>query len=217
MLFEPGGFGGTSIAVDLLRHMRRDTDERVAFFAHELHHVLMARLPSDIVAATASAPHPTIIRWLGRTQWEGIASLMDKREYVTLTPSGPQLSRAVSAASAGFPREHGERLADSPRVLALVDSAMSRRHRGEITEAELTTVLEAAIPDGAHALGQYLALAIEAHEGRAGIVTAAASRFTFITSYQRAALARPAQFRAFSREAVAYLTAVEANRASPPR
>jgi hypothetical protein len=214
MLFEPGGFGGTSIAVDLLRHLRRPSDERVAFFAHELHHVLMARLPADIVPATDSAPHPTVIRWLGRTQWEGIASLMDKRRFVELTATGPQPSPTVSE---GFPREHAMRLADSRRVLDLVDSAISRRHRGEISDADLTAALEASIPDGAHALGQYLAMAIEAELGRAGIVAAAASRFTFIKSYQRAAFARPAQFRAFSPDAVAYLTAVEATHALPLR
>jgi Putative zinc dependent peptidase (DUF5700) len=89
MFFEPGGFGGRSIAADLLRHLQRKDSERIAFFAHELHHALMSRLPSDVPASVAQSTSP-VPWWLGRLQWEGIASLIDKRDFVRRSGSGPE-------------------------------------------------------------------------------------------------------------------------------
>jgi hypothetical protein len=202
LIFEPGGFGGETIATDLLHFMRRSAGDRARFFGHELHHAMMVRLPSDLREADASVTRPTMLTWLTRTQWEGIASLIDKRGYVRLTPTGPVPS---DAAATGFPREHAERMQAGRETLAAVEAAILRRMRGEGTDAELASALQASIPDGAHALGQYMALAIEVAEGRAAIVEATRSRFGFIRAYQRAALSRAAQFRPFDEAVMRYV------------
>jgi hypothetical protein len=212
LIFEPGGFGGETIATDLLHFMRRGAGDRARFLGHELHHAMMVRLPSDLREADASVTRPMMLTWLTRTQWEGIASLIDKRGYVRLTPSGLVPS---DAAATGFPREHAERMQAGREALAAVETAVLRRVRGEGTDAELASALQASIPDGAHALGQYMALAIEVAEGRAAIVEATRSRFGFVRAYQRAALSRPAQFRPFDAAVMSYVD--ELARAWAPR
>lgn len=203
MFFEPGGFGGRTIAVDLLTHLRRASDERTRFLAHELHHALMTRLPSDVRAPSSTSPVPW---WIGRLQWEGIASLLDKRAFIQLTPSG----LAAANGATGFALEHATRMLASSTVLATVDSALTARRRADVlgsaaADSALRRVLEPAIPDGGHALGQYMALAIERHGGRAAIVNATTSRAAFLSAYQQAALAPGSFARPFSRDAMEHL------------
>lgn len=205
LLFEPGGFGGETIAIDLLHFLRRTPGDRARFFGHELHHAMMVRLPSDLREAPASEVRPTLLWWLTRTQWEGIASLIDKRGYVRLTPTGPV---PADVAATGFPREHAERLQAGAETLTKVEAAILRRVRGEATDAELTTALQESIPDGGHALGQYMALAIETAGGRSAVIEATQSRFTFIRAYQRAALARPRQFRPFDAAVMGHIDVI---------
>lgn len=186
IFFEPGGFGGATIALDLLYHLRNPDDQRIGFLAHELHHSMLSRLPADRAAA-ATASGSATHWWLGRIQAEGIASLLDKRGYVRLDQSGPVPAPGMT----GFPLEHASRMARSPDILAAVDRAFVLRAQAANEEAEADSVfhaaLEASIPEGGHALGQYMAMAIEQHGGRDAIIEATGSRYRFFELYQIAA------------------------------
>jgi hypothetical protein len=166
----------------------------------------MSRLPPDQAIAESTSPVPW---WLGRLQWEGIASLLDKRNYVRLTTSGLVPTEGVS----GFALEHATRVLSAPAVLAIVDRALVARRRAAsgsaAADSVLRNALEAAIPDGGHALGQYMAFVIEQHGGRSAIIRATTSRVLFLRAYQEAAMAPGSIARPFSSEAMAHVLDVE--------
>ncbi len=201
LLFEPNGFGGETIAVDLLSYFERRATERVNFLAHELFHALRSRLPTDVLPAETGEQRPGALRWLLRTQEEGIASLIDKRALVTLDVDGP---RPASSTLEGFPREHAARIGAARITLGRVDVALAALALGTLSDSAAMVVLDSSIADGGHAMGQYMALAIEAREGRAGIRAVSTNRFDFVRAYQRAATASPRTFAPFGETAMAY-------------
>lgn len=178
LLFEDNGFGGSALALDLLRLMRSDSLQTVRYLAHELHHSAVLRLPADVPPLPADALPPLSQAWLsmlGRVQLEGVASLLDKEEAMRPDALAPPAS--VDAVPPSL-RDHAARLANVPAMLAAIDRAPTPEARAD--------ALRASVDDGGHALGHYMAAAIERTLGRDTLVAVVGRRFAFFDAYVQA-------------------------------
>lgn len=104
----------------------------------------------------------------------------------------------------GFPAEHARATRDAPARIRVLDSLLTRAAAGSPGPAALDSAFRASIPDGGHALGHFLAAAIERELGAERLRATALNRFDFITAYQAAALRRPAAYPPFHEAAMAY-------------
>lgn len=183
LLFEDNGFGGSALALDLLRLMRSDSLRTVRYLAHELHHSAVLRLPADVRDSPADSLPPLTQAWLtmlGRVQLEGVASLLDKQGAMRADALAPPAS--IDAVP-DFLRDHAARVARAPALLAAIDRATTPEAR--------VAALRASVDDGGHALGHYMATAIERTLGRAALVDVVGRRFAFFEAYVQAS-SRPA-------------------------
>jgi hypothetical protein len=201
LLFEDNGFGGASIALDLLRLQRSEANDLPRFLAHELHHSYLERRPNDLTDDTTHGAPPAAIRWLGRTQWEGIASLIDKSFIMRSDSPAP---REPAADWPAFALGHAALLRDAPAALRRIDSAVAAYTRGSLSAAALDSLFDASIPDGGHALGQFMASAIDRDLGRVELLDATRSRFRFITLYNQAARTHLREYPVLSEMAMQY-------------
>lgn len=195
LVFENNAFGGSAIALDLLRLHRDDPRNVPRLLAHELHHSYVAKLPSDLRDTAAAGVRPARLRWLSRVQSEGIASLIDKG-YIMRADSA--LPRTPLDSWTAFARTHADRLRAAPAVLVRLDSAWRAAPVSRESDAALDSLLDTSIDDGGHALGQFMATAIDRVLGRRELLAAVESRFAFVERYQRAAMMRPREYPPFS-------------------
>jgi hypothetical protein len=160
MLFENNGFGGGSLALDLLVLRDRGTEQNRRYIGHEFHHGFLGRVDRTLW------PEPDddsrrVIGALSALHGEGVASMIDKVSY---------LDPAARARLSGQDRETAQAFAefyeDSPNVLARVDSMLAGIHQGSLEGAATGREIRQMLPWGGHRNGMYLASSIERAFGR---------------------------------------------------
>lgn len=195
LLFENNGFGGATIALDLLSLMDRSDEANIAYIGHELHHAYLGRLDQS-EAPASSDPRRHVENMLSALWWEGTASLVDKQGY--LNPNARnQLNDSDREGAEDFAIYYEE----TPGMLRTIDSVLTGISRGALSE-ETAGELRQELPWGGHPNGMYMASAIERALGKDRLL-AVSDQYSFFLRYNEAA--EELRLFRFSSPSVAYV------------
>lgn len=194
LLFEAQGFGrDDAIVMDALLMMTLGEAHNVQFLGHELHHGYR-----DAVANQDPAPEAAPLFWaLDGIVNEGIASMVDKAEYIR-TGSIPQ----------GFPPVFLDLVAQAPERLSAIDEALATLDPTADGYAAAADIVRQSSPWGGHLNGVYMAMAIEEAFGREAVVEAITGPVAFFARYQRAAEHLDGDYFRFSETAMGRIAAL---------
>lgn len=179
LLFENNGFGGASIALDLLTLMDRTVEANIAYIGHELHHAYLGHVDRSR-SPEADDPRRHVVNTLSALYWEGIASLVDKQSFLDSTRR-LGLTREAREDAEFFATAYDE----TPAMLRTIDSVLTGVADGSLS-AESASELRQQLPWGGHPNGMYMALAIERALGRTQLL-AVTDPFGFLLTYNKAA------------------------------
>lgn len=197
ILFEPNGFGGESLALDVVMLNDVSRRMRVEYLAHEFHHVYKNRLST--VSVPEDDPDARLVGALSGLADEGVASLLDKRSWLepAYTDTLPEPWHGVGAS-------FRELYAGSPDALTAIDAALRGVGADSVAASDAGRAISSALPWGGHPTGMYMALAIEQAEGPERIASLATDHLEFLLAYQDVASRQEGLYR-FSDEALAVL------------
>lgn len=188
LLFEQQGLGREeAIVLDALAMMTMGREQNIDFIAHELHHAYRAAVPA-IEPVPGAEP---LFHALDRIVKEGIASMVDKAEYIR-----------TDRTPVGFPPEFLQLASAAPERLAAIDQALAGVQRSPEGYAAASRVVSENSPWGGHLNGVYMAMAIESALGRQAIVDSLRSPAAFFAAYHRAAERSGSGYFRFSDEAL---------------
>lgn len=197
ILFEPNGFGGASLALDVVMLNDVSRRMRVEYLAHEFHHVYKNRLST--VSVPEDDPDARLVGALSRLAEEGIASLLDKRSWLE-----PAYTDTLPEPWLGVGAEFRELYAGAPDALAAIDAALRGVGADSVAAGDAGRTISSALPWGGHPTGMYMALAIERDGGPERIAPLATDHLEFLLAYQDVASQNDALYR-FSDEALVVL------------
>ena len=195
LLFESNGFGGASIALDVMHLLDMEDEMRMGYLAHELHHGYMRRAERSWTDAADDA----IVNGLDGLAVEGVASMLDKQPWLDAG-----YADRFEGELAGAIRAFRPLVERSDEVLAEVDRLLVSVARGETPAADAGPAIHRALPWGGHPTGLYMARTIEAARGPEALAALATDPVAFVLAYHEAASTRDDRFD-FSPEAVALL------------
>ncbi|MBU1538175.1 MAG: hypothetical protein KKC29_02325 [Alphaproteobacteria bacterium] len=198
ILFEDNGFGGESVATDLLSFMERSDEASERLLGHELHHSYLMRTTPPSTAPEAD----DVVETLRKMTWEGIASRIDKQQF--FEPGFDVREPAMSETA----RQFRDLQTSTPARLAVIDGALAALDVSSPDYAAAAQVIGEQMPLGGHENGYYLAAVIEEEFGRPALAAVANRPIDFFRLYNRAASRRPTRFR-FSPAAVNALARME--------
>lgn len=197
ILFEENGFGGEDIAVDQLMLMRLTDEHRTNYLGHELYHSYRDQL--DPFEKYADLPEIKLIHALSWIQDEGIASLIDKVQWL-------EDLDGVSDTSYWKPimSEFATLYSTSNQVINKLDSILISYSKGDITVDEAGSQVARNLPWSGHPTGTYMAILLENEKGRDYIVKIATEPLRFLIDYNEVAKASTG-YSYFSPQAISVL------------
>lgn len=186
-LFENNGFGGATIATDLLHLMNQNVTENIDYLAHEAHHYYTNKLnKSRRPVATREESQDTIflLYAFGSLRDEGIASLLDKSKFLDSTYRQSIAHRPEKESNA---KEFATFYQQSPAVITRIDSLLTCVAEGRLDIGTGGKQIKGILPWGGHPTGMFMAKLIEARLGKAALLDCCYNTFDFMLAYQDAA------------------------------
>ena len=188
ILFEPQGFSGDHIALDLLYFMDMGEERRQQFLGHEFHHALRSALPDN---SDENLPFASVFFRLLRMEQEGVASMVDKAPYI-------ETAELAGSATSEEWVNFNELFRETPNRLGEIDKALVELTVTEPDYDEIAKRIGALTPWGGHINGVYMARHIDAILGREALLDTVGKPVAFFLTYQKAALEGPRKVFVFS-------------------
>ena len=200
-LFEDNGFGGRSITVDLLHLYNSGKNQNMDFLAHEFHHTLRDRSLIHIVYYPEDTLFTPIISALNKLPLEGVASILDKSKY--FQDGYYDYVKSKFPVHAESVQEFVELVNNVSQNMAAIDSVLM----SDLSQKEKANQIFKNLPWGGHAIGFYMARAIEQVHGRDKLILAQYDVREFLKLYQIAAEKEDSLYL-FSEESVNYIASI---------
>lgn len=199
-IFEPDGYADGMVVIDL-RHALSLDARLPDVTAHEMHHVLQARLIRPFRRPANGSADQWLLESLFQLQREGVADLLDKG---TVSRTGEVPADALHLA--GF----GADVARSVEVLASLSQHLESLPSASPGEsvAIARAIRWEVLPNSGHPTGYFMARTILESRGREALTGALRNPFDFVRTYQAAAAA--AGGPVLSASAIVVLEALEA-------
>ncbi len=201
-LFEDNGFGGKVITMDLLHLYRGTKAENADFFAHEFHHALRMKSKANQLYAPETSDYYPIIQALNKLPLEGVASLLDKKKYFQAAYFTDTLN--MDKGQRETVEEFRQLVHLAPENLKEIDVIL----KSKIEIQEKGKKIFQQLPWGGHAIGYYMANAIEKEFGKKQLIKAQYSCLEFLFLYQEAAKQNQELF-SFSENTLTFLKQVK--------
>lgn len=197
-LHEPTNFGwdGT-IVYDLLDMRDKSRTDNVLVLGHEVHHAMWASMLRWSLPAKDQDSYPLLYA-LFRVQMEGIASMVDKRRFISADPR--QFSQSEHQR---YAREFTVAMRRMPEAVRAMDTVLVEAAAGERSLRSAGHGVQEVLsqqPYSPHLPGLYVAMTIEEALGRRALVEASVDPLRFWEAYQASAqkLGDRAMFRSAS-------------------
>ncbi len=198
ILFEPNGFGGPNLVLDLLHVIKNSEVENISFIAHEAHHSYRSRLDEIEFPDNKSDDFLLLYAFAGLLE-EGIASMLDKKEYPQIDiHSIPEDKRSDIVT-------FNQAFANAPNTLQQMDRWLQEMKANPSQTAELGKQIHSSLTWGGHPDGLYMALAIEKTLGRKKLIATNDDPFEFFMVYNKAAKKSKGGYYRFSKESEAFV------------
>ncbi len=197
-LFEDNGFGGKVITMDLLHLLKGTPLENRHFFGHEFHHALRNQSKTYTLYDPDSSAFYPIIEALNKMPLEGVASMIDKSKY--FNEAYYSNTDAMSVTQQETVAEFQQLVKGAPTNLQRIDSILTT----DLPEVEKGKMIFQQLPWSGHAIGFYMARAIDKALGREKLIATQYSCIDFVLIYQEAAKMEEGLYQ-FSEKAIGFL------------
>ncbi|PKP32701.1 MAG: hypothetical protein CVU00_11435 [Bacteroidetes bacterium HGW-Bacteroidetes-17] len=167
--------------------------------AHEAHHHYCNFLPKTIDPPSENSPYDPIYSTLRQLQLEGIADLLDKKEYITYQKKD---------TSSGFVKMWDEAKSLQSQKMKTLDSMLTQM--AEDTTGMYETGMKAfrMFPINCHPNGNYMAELILKHYGKKAIIKTMNNPFAFFRLYHDVCIKEEDEY-VLSDEAMVFLERLE--------
>lgn len=195
VIFENNGRGSSPIVVDLCASLEWDF---MSFLSHEFHHWYRNR-QVQINYNKVSEDDEILINALAKIEAEGIADMVDKRDWFTKS------SKSISIYAKQFINDVG----NSPYVINKMDEYLSGLNSNLKNIKVIGRNILEVLPQQGHTTGYFMASLILEKEGKNEIVKCVGNPFKFIHLYNSAAKKSNNRYPQFSNKSIENLEILE--------
>ncbi|MBK7106401.1 MAG: hypothetical protein IPH62_14065 [Ignavibacteriae bacterium] len=195
VIFESNGRGSSPIVVDLAASMEWDL---LNFLSHEFHHWYRNRqLQYDIYKIDEN--DEDLINALAKIEAEGIADMVDKKEWFTKS------SNAISS----YARQYIDDVGKTPYIIKKIDALLLELSKSKINSKQIGKRVLQSLPQQGHTTGYFMASLILEKIGKNELVKCVGNPFGFIKLYNLAAIKSNGRYPSFSDEAIKVINGLE--------
>lgn len=195
VIFENNGRGSSPIIVDLAATLEWDFE---SFLAHEYHHWYRNR-ELKFNKSNIGPDDSSILEALNMIEAEGIADMVDKRDWFTKS------SNSISTYARQFINDVGR----TPYIIHSMDKILSEINREPGKKGSLGRQFRRLLPQKGHTTGYFMASLILKKFSRDNLVQCVGNPFRFIKLYNKASKLSGGKYPGFSKQALNIINYLE--------